>query len=476
VSERVEQVLRVATPVAAIATVALGLRVGAPDPTRSAVVVGAPASAAGTGLSWQVTVFDDGAYTRQTLRLCPLRIAARQGDQAGTWTGQTNDDGVAEVSLPFVRPEGLKLEVFSGDGVLASGEVTVPHSEPRATAPSPWARFARRDGGVVLEVAVLGQRAASGYPATLWVRATDAASHAPLAGVTVEPEADSSFVPRELTSKTDARGWAKVVATPWGHAVSMMLRARASDGRVGEWAGVLDVSPGAAQLEVADRIGLDESPVLEVTTQTTRPIAYVEIDDAHGRAWGAAAPFVVRAGEAPRAVARAPKLAPGLYWAIAADDASGASLLGPGTSVRPFFVARDDEAALAFGPDRAECSMPLDVRDATRTISVCLALAAPSPVPRWVALEGLSRRKSDDDARRSRGLALALVAIVVGAVLELLLLVRATVRARARLRAAAALDGDHAAPIVARGTTALMAVLVAMLGFALLAAFVGTVR
>jgi hypothetical protein len=255
----------------------------------------------------------------------------------------------------------------------------------------------------------------------------------------------------------------------------MILHAHAADGRKGEWAGVLDISPGAPQLNVPDRVGPDEAAVLEITTQTTRPIAYVEIDDANGRAWGDAVPFVVHPGAAPRALAKPPKLAPGLYWAVAGDSASSASSLGPGTIVHPFFVAATDQAALAFGLDSAECSAPADARDTTRTLSVCLSLAALSPVPHWIALDGRSRGPSIDAVRRARGLALAFVAIVAGAILEILLLVRAAVRARARLRAATAEDAD-AAPIVARGSTALMAILVAMLGFALLAAVIVRMR
>jgi hypothetical protein len=475
VTERVERVLRVATPIAALATVALALRFGAPSPTRSAIVTAAPASSADTGLAWQVLVVDENHSTREPLALAPVRAVAREGDEERVWSGATNEDGIAEMGLGFRRPEGMHLEITSGSLLLASGDVTVPAALPRARPETPWARFARREGAVFLEVAVLGQRAASGFPATVWVRASDAATRAPLAGLTIEPEGDSSFVPRDLRSTTDARGWAKIVATPWGHAVSMILHAHGPDGRKGDWAGALYVSPGAAELTVPDRVGPDEAPVIEVVTQTTRPTAYVEVDDRHGRAWGGAAPFVARQGAAPRAIARPSKLAPGLYWAIAADDPGGASQLGPGTSVRPFFVAASDEAALAFGTESETCLAPGGVHDVGRVVSVCLALASASPTPRWIALEGISRHATQDAARRSLGLAIALIAILVAAALEAVLIARAAVRARAHLRAAA--EAEHSdAPVVERGVGALVAVLVAMLGFALFAAFVARMR
>jgi hypothetical protein len=210
-------------------------------------------------------------------------------------------------------------------------------------------------------------------------------------------------------------------------------------------------------------------------TLATRSTAYIEVDDANGRAWAGSLPFATDRG-APRAVATLPRLAPGLYWAIADDDAAGASELAPGAAVRPFFVAASDEAALAFGRDAAECAPPRDIRETRRVMSVCLALAPAPLTPRWVALEGFSERHAKDAAKRAQGVAIALVAIISGAILEALLLVRAATRSRARLRALEDAEGRGEADIVARGWVAVMVVLVAMLGFAMLAAFVARMR
>jgi hypothetical protein len=331
-------------------------------------------------------------------------------------------------------------------------------------------------------VAVLGQRVPSGFPATVWVRATDGVSHRALSSVKVVPEPDSSFLPSVPAAYTDARGWAEIVATPVGHAVTMIFRARANDGQKGVWAGALFVSPGAPQLITRPRFHPDEEPEVDLAVPTVRTTAYVEIDDTSGRAWAETVRLPVQSAQdspMPQATLHAPKLSPGLYWVVAAGDPAGASVLGPGTSARPFFVAPTDVAALALGTDPAGCASPSDPRDAARALSLCLALAAPAPVPRWVALDGFPAQHARNETKRARGLVLAMGALGVAAVLETLLLLRALaasrealrVNARASAEATMGLPRPNWTHTLAPTWTVLVALFVAILGFALLAAF-----
>jgi hypothetical protein len=292
----------------------------------------------------------------------------------------------------------------------------------------------------------------------------------------VEPEPDASFVPSTAMTRTDARGWAEVVGTPVGHAVTMTLHARAPDGRRGVWIGGLFISPGAARLGVRARFAPEEDPLVDVVVPTVRESEYLEVDDARGRVWATIAKLDVDGGGMPRGSIRVPRLAPGLYWAVSSSDPGGAATLGIGTSVRPFTVASTDASALGFGPDASECAPPLDPRDAPRVLSVCLALAAATPVPRWTALEGFSAKHAGDERKRSHGARLALAAIAVATVLETLLLLRASAAARARLRAAAEDEGVAAKAFLGRFGTVALAVLIGALGFVLLAAFVARLR
>jgi hypothetical protein len=474
---RAERLLVVLAPAAAVAAVALGLRIGAGSAVRAAVVYGTPASGAGTGLAWQVVAFDEDHGIREPAPGLGLDVIAQSGWHEARWHGVTGEDGAAEMLLPPLDPASptappdLHLEVRAGGVLLAAGDAATPSALARIAPASSWARFSRREGAVVLDVAVLGQRVATGFPASLWVRATDASSHAALAGVDVEAERDSSFQPAASHVTTDARGWAHVVAMPVGHAVGVVLHAKASDGRTGEWAGGLYVSPGAPQLLVDERVPPGQDVGIDLVVPTVRTTAYVEVDDARGRAWAAVVPVRGPAGEMPRATILAPPLAPGLYWAVAAGDPAGASELGPGTIARPFFVAADDDAALAMGTDPSTCAPPGDPRDAPRVRAVCLALAAATPVPRWTALDGLVMQHARDAQKRAHGLTIGLAAIFVAVLLETVLLLRAAASSRARLRAAAQEEGAPQAQLVGRAGTVALALLVALLGFALLAAF-----
>jgi hypothetical protein len=456
---RGERSLLVLTPAVAMAAVAVGLRLGARDGLRAAIVYGAPVAATARQLAWQVVVFDENQGAREPVVGADVSVLASSDGAAAQWNGVTNADGVAEARLDLPHAEHVELEVRSGSAILAHGGAAPPPALPaqgrRDEDRNGWLRFARRDGPIALDVAVLGQRVAPGFAAELWVRATDATTLAPAAGVAIALDRDTSLTlgPTSVpTARTDSRGWTRVVATPVGLAVTMPLRARSPDGRSGEWIGGLFMSPGAPSLDVAPREDPGAAIAVGVTMPTARSAAYVEIDDAAGRAWAAAPAPAAQADGTSVARAQAPGLAPGLYWAVGAGDPASAATLSAGTLARPFFVASSDEAAFAYGTDRAACAAPRDPRETASALASCLALSAITPAARWTALDGFVMQRALDRAARARGLAVALGAIAIAILLEAALLMRAAAGGRAR--------------------TVAVAVLVGLLGFALLAAFI----
>jgi hypothetical protein len=476
-SGRVERWLLALTPAVAMATVALGLRVGAGEKVRAAMVYGAPAAHAGFGQAWQLAVFDEERGVREPVRLDGVDVVARAGTSVLHWQVATNEDGAAELGMPLKQAPD-HVDVSAGDKLLVSGQA---EPAPAPAPPSPlaaWARFARRAGPISLDVALLGQRAASGFPANLWVRARDASTGEPREGIAIHVESDPGLTPTEPTVTTDAVGWAHLVVTPMGFSVPLVLRAEYAGARTGppqantgEWAGGLFISPGGSRIAMQDRYAPGTPIALEVTVPTMRKTAYVEIDDAAGRAWAVAAALPPSDTQLPRAALQAPPLAPGLYWAVAADDPIGASKLGPGTIARPFFVADSDEAALAFGTDPDACAPPADIHETSRVLGACLALVAPAPVPRWTALDGFALQSARDARRHARGLTIAMGAIVLAVILEALLLIRIVATSSARLRAASK-EGDAGDALrTGRVWGIVLALLVAMLGFALLGAF-----
>jgi hypothetical protein len=468
----VERLLLVLTPAVAMTAVGVGLHLGGRGSVRAAVVRGALPSAAATGLAWQVVVFDENQGARETAPGVPLEVVAHATGVDSTWRGVTNDDGVAEVELPIADARGLSLEIRSGDQVLARGEASEAPATKLPAPPVGWIRFARREGAIALDVALLGARAAPGFPADLWVRATDPTTHAPVPGasVTLDP-ADSDGLYSETgahaspASRTDSRGWAHLVVTPIGLAVTAALQARAEGiasmlaktaTHTGTWVGGLFMSPGAPHIDVASRVAPQTAVRLVVTTPTIRSLAYVEIDDPHGRAWAATPRLRPGTDGTSRAEVEAPALAPGLYWIAAAADPAGAATLEAGSSARPFFVAPSNEAALATAAatasDRDVCAPPRDPREAPGAVDACLALAPIAPVTRWTALDGFVLQRTLDHEARQKGLAVGLGALAVAVALEAILLLRAAVGGRVR--------------------TVAVAVLVGLLGFALLAAFI----
>ncbi len=434
--------------------VAVGLRIGARGGVRAAVVHGAPAASPPAPLAWQIVVFDEEQGAREPVAGADVIALARTVDASSRSQATTNGDGVAEVSLALPRADGVDVEVRSGAAVLARGRTEAPPARvPRGAGESGWLRFARRDGSIRLDVAALGERVAPGFPAELWVRATDAGTQAPVGGATVSLDEDASVnAGPTAAGRTDSRGWVRIVTTPVGLAVTATLHARAPDGRAGEWIGGLYMSPGAPRVDVPSRIEPGAPIPLDVTMPTKRGTAYVEIDDAAGRAWAATPELTAAPDGSSRTRVQAPALAPGLYWVVASADPAGAAALGGGTIARPFFVASSDETALAMGTNRAACVPPRDPRETANAVASCLALTSITPTPRWVALDGFVGQRALDREARTRGLAVALGALAVAILLEGALLWRAAERSRTR--------------------TVAVAILVGLLGFALLAAFI----
>ncbi|MCL2447414.1 MAG: hypothetical protein FWD17_00550 [Polyangiaceae bacterium] len=471
---RIEKAMLVAVPFVAMAAVALGLRLGASDAVRVAQVMVAPEAAAGTGVAWQVTAFEEDRGVRSPLAGAPLRVRASHGGQETSAEARTNADGVAEVRLAAPPPFPAWVEVTApGGSVLAQGLVdpTTGPNVPRARGSGPWMPFARREGMLRIDVAVVGARVAPGFVATVGVRVEQASTQAPAPHVDVAVRDDPSIA-AATSGRTDSAGWAVVHVTPVGLALMLEIAAHDAEGRTGSWAGGLVAAPGGAAIETRPRWSPKEAPEVDVIVPTARATEYVEVDDVHGRAWAAALDL----DDSRRTRLSLPSLLPGVYWVVAAGAAPGTSVWTPATSLRPFFVAGADDEALALAGDG--CPPRRDVRETQAALWPCLSLVTPEPAPRWMALDGGPSKRAALASVRWRGLAIALAALLLASLLEAVLVVRAAHGARARFVSALVADGDAAETGGARFPILLatcVALFVGLLGFALLAAFLARV-
>jgi hypothetical protein len=150
-------------------------------------------------------------------------------------------------------------------------------------------------------------------------------------------------------------------------------------------------------------------------------------------------------------------------------------MLGPGTATLPFFVAASDAAAARLGTDPAECVAPADAALPSRALGPCLAVAAAVPVARWTALDGFSEKNGKLRDKRRRGMTVAGGAALVAMALEALLVLRAASRARRLRQPGGVADLGELPPVELAMSPPLLsavAVLIALLGLALVTAFV----
>jgi hypothetical protein len=469
---------QVVLPGLMLAAVALALRSGAIADVSAAIVRGAPPS--GGVLVWQVTTFREAQGVRETRRIDALAVRATYAGRTAEWRGSSNDDGIAEVTLPLgdVRPDQpLVLEVRDErrGAVLAEGIArweSVAWGGAKAPEPA-FVRPTARDGALGIDVVVEGERLAPSFPGRVWVRATtmdgagtardanDVRSPPPLRDVAFELEPEPFVELDTRTVRPCASGWGVFRATAHAHVAGLRIVARTPSEREGHWYGALPVAPGSATIVSATTLRPHEETTLDLRAPPAARSLYAELSDASGRRWAEALPLAPGGSGFAEAAIHLPKLDPGLYELVLAGDARGAEAMGTHTRAVPILVNAGAEA------NASACALD----DPGRR-------AAAGPFPRFTALDGLADAHLALAAQRRRAHAIALAFVAVGAVAEALLLLSGVIASRralaesiaTALASGARIDGaglpSRRGELVALGS----GLLLALLGFALLGA------
>lgn len=472
--------LVVAAPIVAVATLMIGLRVGAGSGFHAALVYGAPPGRAAPGeprrYAFQMITYFEERGVREAIAMKDLSVELRDAEgHEARWTGASNEDGVAEITFSMppssgATPGGLAFDArVAGDREpLAFGIVDLTKAPPRVEERRDARVRPSKREGLAMDVYVESGRLVVGSPHDLWVHVSSDAG-APVVHAT--PEVGLAFLADD--AKADCHGYAKLEATALGQAASTQLEATGPNGEKGVWFGTIPTAPGAFSIQMPSVFITDdvkpEAREAIVIAPNPRRIAYVEIVDAEGRVWAAALPLAVEPGDPlPRAHVPLGHLAEGTYWLVASGDPRGASTLEGATIGKRFVVSARSRCAEC---DRA-CDRGLDSAEllASRT-------------PRWLALDGIATRGAQNRARHRRGLFIGLVALGAAALLEALLLTQAAREARLALAAAASDEPrEVGSPSTSGPRTAdrwtsksgnlAVALLVALLGFAFLAALI----
>jgi hypothetical protein len=462
---RFERGAIVVVPLVAVATLAAGLRIGASPAVRAAVVYGAPPSAARAGLAWQVVTLVDDRGVREAIELKTVTVIARLRGREVVWQGPTNADGVAEIwlNLPGVAPgDPVELEVrSSGEKTpLAAGVVTWPADASRDPPQTPvFARPSKQSGPLVADVAVYGTRLVPGFPGDVWVRVRDRATGRPSEGTWIVAEPEPGLSVPNIYATTGEGGWAELHATPEIHVVGLGLHVTSKTTGVpidAEWFGALPVAPGGAYVAMPTIIPANQPHAFDVSVPTVLSLLYVEVDDDVGRAFGASV-RVEREATGGHALSLVPGLVPGRYWFVTSGAPRAAETLEGSAVARPFMVVGGEPPTSA---------------GAEKDLGPSLATLAAPRFTRFVALDGLPGKRRADGGRHRRGLALAFGSLFLAAALETLLILRGVERSRKAIARVAEMAGEKEGHLERRFsvTSVVIGLLLALLGFALLAA------
>ncbi|MEZ4260774.1 MAG: hypothetical protein R3B36_16990 [Polyangiaceae bacterium] len=460
--------LMIAAPLLSVATLMVGLRVGAKDATRSATVVAAPPTS--RGIAWQIVTYIDDRAVREVAPVRGLVVTARSGGREATWRGDSNVDGVAEAWLPL---EGLNATSVVDIEVRADGEAEPLAGGQVHVREEPWgpersdvaARPTKKTGDIDIEVLVDGERLVPGFPVSMWVH-TSGGPHEGLE-ITAKPEPGLRVEPS--SAKPCAPGWTELVVTAEAHVVGVTLEAHTASGQTGTWFGALPVAPGAFHVSMDRHLEAQKPAKVVLLAPNPRKIAYLEVDDARGRHFAAALDVRTEPGDpTPRAALELPPLPDGLYWLAISGDTRGTDAMLGAAVAKPFVVGKP--AALS---DTSACG-----------VGAFLAKNPGSRFLKWDALDGLSSRRGREAARRRIGLLIGVLSLLVAAMIEAVLIGQGAKEAREQVAAALA-DADDATDAGAEARrqhiartggagNVVVGLLLALLGFGLLAAFAAT--
>lgn len=478
--------IKVAAPLVAVLTLMVGLRIGAGEAVRAAVLFGAPRGRAApdgsTRLAWQVLTFIDDRGVKETVALREIVATARAGGHESRWTGATNADGIAEVAWTFDHlSEGESLDVeirVSGDrSPLASGQVAWIHSPfGERSTPSADANPARptvRTGDIGLDVWIEGGRLITGFPTRVWVHATPQQPPATVA-LAFEAQSEAGLLPERESATSCGLGWAVFSMTAQAHVTGATFLARpalaaaatpaaatpaAATPSSGRWFGALPVAAGAFFIDAPSAVREGTASTVDVIAPNPRDVVYIELDDTQGRVIAAALPLETVPGQStPRARFELPALAAGLYWLVASGEPRGAETMAGAAASKAFIVGDGRE-------------LLLNANDACGVGSY-LAQHPATGVPRWVALDGLPARSASNRFRHRLGLLMGLASLLAAGVLETLLLLADSRETRLALQLAEFDETDPSAIRVTAktpGGSAVIAILLVVLGLALLA-------
>ncbi|MBX3185873.1 MAG: hypothetical protein KF819_02615 [Labilithrix sp.] len=463
------RVVQILAPLVAILTLMIGLRVGAGDAVRAAVVFGAPPGRAAPGakgrLAWQLLTFIDDRGVKETTAMKGLVVVARARGQEARWTGESNGDGIAEITLEIEGitagdPIDLEVRVEGDAEPLARGraiwrEVAWAKRDAARDGVVAALRPTQRTGAIGLDVVVENERLIPGFTTPLWIHATPPPGIAK-AGIAIAIAPEPGLVAEREQATTCGDGWAEVPVMAQAHVVGSGFDARAAHA-TGRWFGSIPVAPGAFFVSMPRVIPEGTPSAAVLLAPNPRDVVYAELDDEQGRVAAAALKVVVEPGDpTPRARFELPPLAAGVHWLVVSGEPRGGERLAGAATAKAILVGG---------------APGIDLHD-TCSVGPWLAQRPATGFPRWVALDGLPERSAHNRTRYRLGMFIGLVALLAAGILETLILVAASREARVALQLAELDEDDASAKKVTAappGGSLAIALLVAILGFALLA-------
>jgi hypothetical protein len=310
-----------ALPVVAVLVIGFALfGVGAPRPYSGVRVFGGPTEAA-TVLSWRVAVVERFGEVEQPAAGQKLELELQLADgRKAQWVGEVDALGMCAPRVLFGTPGvGGRLAVsaravsHAGSESLGSGrvELRIDAWQKRAARVGGWSTGSAK-GDLAIRVALARGVLAVPFAEKLLIEVRDARGAVRGAALDLEPEG-LDLVGAAAKLVTDQQGRAETSVAAREHNVALRVRAKATDGRSGEWYAMLYVVPGALSADLVQ----DE---LRILSPIQRDDAFYALIDENGRLAGGPVKLEPDGRGGAVALLDLPPLPSGPIWAVVSGE------------------------------------------------------------------------------------------------------------------------------------------------------------
>lgn len=274
-------------------------------------------------LSWRVLAFERLTGVERVLADAQLRVEVElEAGRVVGWSGKTAADGLADVALNVGQLEPEEKLTLKVTWESVDGPRTLLHA-PIHLTPEIWSRYQRRRGGSTSQengdfrITVTPSHGVLAVPFDDELELLVQKGTSAISGVKLVVTGEGLIFPRGQTFITNSQGRTSVAVRPTFHQADLSVEATQAPGLSAHFHASLPVVPGAIQA-ITKTKGTTE--LVELRSPVPRERAYFSVVNENLRLFGGSVPLKVLPDGTAVGRIELPVLHAAPHWLVASED------------------------------------------------------------------------------------------------------------------------------------------------------------